>query len=126
VIPSTGTPFVGNLSFAAAGGPTAIPIYVVAGSATAYTLQAGEFICLTNITITTNDATPQLVTVDDGAATAKIFAKGYVSTTQVISENIPPGICFVQKPGQNARATVAALTAAKTVEVVIKGYIVKK
>lgn len=125
MIPSTGTPFVGNLSFSAAGGPTAIPLYIGAGAGTAYTLQAGEFVVLTNITITTNDATSDLVTVDDGAATPKLFAKGYVSTTQVINESIPPGICFVKKPGQNPRATVGTLTAAKTVEVVIKGYIVK-
>jgi hypothetical protein len=126
VIPTTGTPVVGNLSFSAAGGPTIIPLYVVQGAATPYTLQSQEFLVITNITITTNDATPELVTVDDAGGTPKLFMKGYVSTTQVISESIPPGICFVQKGGTNPRATVGGLTAAKTVEVVLKGYIVKK
>jgi hypothetical protein len=119
---TTGTPFVGYLSFAAAGGPTAIPIWVTAGSATPYALGAAEYLVLTNITISTNDATARLVTLDDGAATPKNMLKAYVSTTQVVQESIPPGVALVQKRAQNVRATLAAL-GAFTVEISIKGFI---
>lgn len=118
-----GTPFVGYLSLVHTGlGPTNIPVTVPPGGS-AYTLAARERLMVTNIAITTNDSTQELVTIDNGATSPTTLVSAYVSaSTPPYVESIPPG----DLPGYGGtllRATAGAITSGKTVEITIKGYI---
>ena len=123
----SGTPFIGYVSLTnGAVGPTPFTLYV---NGAAYTLQAlsgsvaAERIYITNITISSNDTTQALVTVDDNSTPPVKLASQYLSSTQPPGiEQLPPGIGRLA-PGKVPRATASAVTAAKTVEFMIKGYI---
>ncbi len=119
-----GTPVIGYVSLTnGAPGPTAFALFTVMGQA-AYTLQATERIYITNITVSSSDGTTSLVTVrsDSGANPTK-FVSAYVSSTKPLQPvQIPAGICrgiFGTVPV----ALAATVTAATTVEIVLKGYI---
>lgn len=119
----SGTPFIGYLSLSAAATPTNVPVFVPMGSA-AYTLKATEKLMVTNITLSSNDSTGGLFTLDTAGGTPTKFVSAYLSSTQFLQpEQIPPGVC-VGILGTLLRAQVSAITATKTVEVVIKGTIV--
>jgi hypothetical protein len=119
----SGTPFVGYLSLTnGAIGPTAFTLFTVMGKA-AYTLQSTERLYITNITISSNDTTQALVTVDTGGSTPTKLASTYLSTSQPPAvENIPLGACKTIF-GTVPRGTASAVTSTKTVEFVIKGLI---
>ena len=120
----SGTPFVGYISLtSAAPGPLPIPMYVIAGSGTPYSLQAGEKVVLEAFSISSNDTTPDLVTITDGAATPKKFVSVYNGVSQPpAGATLPIGLAL----GKLATALVAtstAITATKTVEITIYGVI---
>lgn len=119
----SGQPFIGAISLTnAAPGPVSIPIKTVAGGA-AYTLSPAERVIITNITVSSNDTAQPLVTIDDGAPTPRLIGKYYTGASlPAIAESIPPGNC----QGYAAtlpRVTASAVTAAKTVEIVVRGYV---
>lgn len=120
-----GTPFSGYLSLVnGAIGPSNIPIYVTKGAASAYTLQAGEYLVVTNVSVSSSDGTQALITVDDGAATPRKLVSTYLSNVQPpLSVAFPPGVGTTKNPATNLRATASAVTTAKTVEIVINGFI---
>lgn len=122
---ASGQPFVGNLSLnTGAPGPLAIPIYTVPGGP-AYTLDPAERIVITNISVSSNDTASPLVTLDDGSPAVRVVAKYYAgSTLPASNEAIVPGVLQGYK-ATNFRATSTAITAAKTVEVVIRGYVTR-
>lgn len=130
---TTGTPFIGYLSLTnATPGPVSFPIQVVmGGTSDPYTLLPADKVYITNITMSSNDATAALVTVDTGSSgggvdtTPTKLVSAYLSATQYLQpEQIPPGVCH-GPPGVAPRATASAVTAGKTVEIIIKGYIGK-
>lgn len=118
-----GTPYTAYLSLTnGALGPTAFAIFVNGAS---FTPGATDRLYITNITASSNDTTQALITVDDGAGTAQKLMSSYLSTTQPPAvEQIPAGACRL-RPGVVPRGTASAITAAKTVELVIKGYVAK-
>jgi len=118
-----GTPFVGYLSLVnGAIGPTNIPIFTVMGQA-AYTMQANERLYITNITVSSNDTTQALITVDSGGTTPTKLLSSYLSTTQPPAVvNMPPGT-MRGIAGTLLRGTAGAITATKSVEIVVTGYI---
>jgi hypothetical protein len=124
---TVGTPFVGYISLTSgAPGPLAVPIYVPAGALSAYALGATEFVWITNFVASTNDPTAELVTIDDGAATPKTLASVYVASAQQMQpQTFMPGTVGCMKPGQGPRAKASSVTAAKTIEIVIVGYITR-
>lgn len=122
----SGQPFVGLLSLTnGAPGPANITIKSVAGALTNYTLASDERLVVTNIAVSSNDTAQPLITIDDGAGTPRVLAKYYTgSALPAALEAIAPGNCqgFA---GTLLRGTANAVTAAKTVEIVIRGYITK-
>ena len=119
-----GTPFTGYLSLnTGVPGPLAFAIFPVPGGA-AYALGAGERIYITSVTISTNDPALDLVTIDDGFISSPTnIARAYVTiTTPAYVDNFPPGIVRTAQ-GKTPRAGSSAITAAKTVECIIRGYI---
>lgn len=122
-----GTPITGYASLTnGAPGPVSIVLQQISGGAN-YTLQPGEVVVITSIAISSNDATGQLVTIDDGitggAFTLRRLASQYTSGTLPTSfPNFPPGTC-VGRRGVNLRATASLVSAAKTVEIVVVGYV---
>jgi hypothetical protein len=121
----SGRPFWGYVQLTnGAPGPVNIPIFTVRGVA-AYTIQANDLLYITSIALSSNDTTQALVTVDSGGTTPTKFASQYLSATQ------PPGVvqfAWGTAPGifgTLLRATASAITAAKTVEVLIQGAISK-
>lgn len=124
IISSNGTPFVGYVSLTnAAPGPVTFALVTVMGQAN-YTLQANERVNITNITVSSSDGTgTPLITVDTGGGTPTKFVSAYVNTTQQLQPvQISPGMAHGIF-GVVPRATANAVTAAKTVEIVIKGFI---
>ena len=122
----SGTPFVGSLSLnTGAPGPLPIPINVVRGVNAPYTLATGERVVITNIVVSSNDTAGPVVTIDDGSATPTVFVKSYAgSAIPALVEAIPFGLALGAF-GTNIRATSSAITAAKTVEITIKGFITR-
>jgi hypothetical protein len=126
---TSGTPIAGYVQLTPGSlGPVAIPIFTLAGGS-AYTLQAasggvgGERIYIAAITVSTNDSTQRLVTIDTGGATPTKLANVYVTST------LPP-VAIAFAPGTvrgiaatALRATVSALSASTTIEVTISGYV---
>ena len=118
-----GTPFVGYASLTnGAPGPTALTLYV---NGAAFTATVTDRLYLTNITLSSNDGTQALITIDDNGSVPVKLASQYLSNVQ------PPGIVTIPPgtqrlaPGKVPRATASAVTAAKTVEVVVTGYVSK-
>ena len=123
----SGSPFVGTLSLTnAAPGPAVFALFTSMGGA-AYTLQANERLQITNITVGSNDTTQRLITVDTGGATPTKLVSGYTGGTSnpfPLLESMQIGACrgvFGTPP----RATAAAVTSGKTIEIIIKGFITK-
>lgn len=120
---TTGTPFVAYLSLVnGAIGPTNVAVFT---NGNPFTPSANDKLYVTNITVSSSDTTQALITVDDGAATARKLLSTYLSATQppaVVS--IPPGAC-VLRPGVLPRGTATAVSAAKTVEIVVNGFVSK-
>lgn len=115
----SGQPFVGYVSLTnGAPGPTAVTITTVPGGG-AYTLQSTERLIVTNLTITTNDAATPLITLDDGATTPRTLAKIYASTSQPATT----AGGFHGQAGKPLRASASAVTAGKTIEVIVRGYV---
>lgn len=116
-----GTAFTGYLQLTnGAPGPANIPIRTSSGSA--YTLQATERLYLTSIVMSSNDTANPLVQVDLGTGTF-VVVSGYVGNSfpaYIDNFTEPP---IVGKPGVLFRASAAAVTAGKTVEVKILGYV---
>ena len=127
----TGTPVTGYISLTSASlGPSPFVLTTVRGQAP-YSLQTNERIYLTAITASTNDVvTGGLVTVDDGGVGGGIaqvtkLASFYTSLAQqLLSTSFFAGYTFGCR-GVVPRASVSGLQAAKTVEVMIYGYISK-
>lgn len=130
----TGTPVIGYVSLNSGSlGPNPFALFQVMGQA-AYTLAATEKVYITAITLSTNDSAAGLVTIDAGpvqagppliSAVTKIASIYPPTNQQTSAVSIPPGYCrgiF----GVSPRATAAAITAAKTVEITIYGYIAKQ
>jgi hypothetical protein len=119
----SGTPVTGYVSLTnGAIGPTAFALFVNSAS---YTLNAAERLYITNITLSSSDGTQALITVDDGGATPQKLVSTYLSSTQPpASISIPQGGCRTE-PGKVPRATASAITAAKTVECSILGYVAR-
>ncbi len=118
-----GTPFVGYVSLTNAAPSAAIPIYVIAGSGTAYVLKASERIVLASLQVSSNDSATDLVQVTDQATTPKILASVYVTAAQP-----PSNLTYVLGTvlgafGLNLKANSTAITSTKTVEVSISGII---
>jgi hypothetical protein len=120
----SGTPFIGYLSLiTATPGPMAFALFTVMG-ASAYTLKATERCYLTAITLSSNDsANTGIVTVDSGGTTPTKFASLYIPSSNLPGTMaIPPGTArgiFGTLP----RAGITSVTALKTIEIVISGYI---
>lgn len=119
----TGTPFVGYISLtSAAPGPVNIAIFNPMGGA-AYTLSAAEMLVVTNITVSSNDTAAALVTVDTAGTTPTKLLSSYLSSTlPPVSVQAPTG-CVHGIFGVPLRATATAVTAGKTVEIVVYGLI---
>jgi hypothetical protein len=124
---TSGTPVLASVSLTnGAPGPTAFALQQVA-TGNAYTLATNEVFVVTNITMSSNDTAQPLVTVDDGVTgapyTSRILGKYYVgaslpATTEAMALGVLP--C---RRGVVPRATASAVTAAKTVEITLRGYI---
>lgn len=125
--PLNGTPVVGYLSLTnGAPGPTAIAFTFADGTNRSYTFVSQERLYITNITISSNDGTQALITVDSGGATTPTkLASQYLSATQPPGVvQFAPGTCRCEF-GVAPRGTASAVTAAKTVEIVVNGYIAR-
>jgi len=122
--PNSGTPFVGYVSLTnGAIGPTNFAIFTVIGAA-AYTLQSTERLVITNITVSSSD-TIALLTVDSGGTTPTKFYSGYVQgSVSPHSVNIPPGVLHGIF-GTLPRAIASAVSATKTIECIINGFITR-
>ena len=120
---ASGQPFIGAVSLTTGSpGPVNIPIITVPGGAP-YTLAPTERLVITNISVSSNDTAQPLVTLDDGATVPRLLAKYYTGAAlPAANEAIPAGVCqgFLSKP---LRATATAVTAAKTVEILVRGYV---
>ena len=117
-----GTAFTGYLQLTnAAPGPVAIPIRTAPGGAPR-TLLPTEKIYMTSVAISSNDTALPLVFIDIGATTYSVVS-AYAGNTlppYVDSMTAPP---IIGQPGVAFRASAGAVTAAKTVEIKITGYI---
>jgi hypothetical protein len=123
MINDNGTPFIGYVSLSnGSPGPTALTLYQVVGQS-AYSLQPTERLYITAISISTNDTTQQLITVDSAGPTPTYLARVYLANTQPpYFAAIPAGTMrgiFNTVP----RAGAGAVTLGKTVEVIVAGYI---
>lgn len=120
---NTGTPLTGYISLANGSlGPTAFALFV---NSAAYTLNAAERVYVTNITLSSNDGTQALITVDDGGTAPQKLVSTYLSATQPPAVVAPPPGCCRTEPGHVPRATASAITATKTVECTIQGYVAR-
>lgn len=117
-----GTAFTGILSLTnGAPGPLAIVIHTVPGGA-AYVLGATERMYVTGVALSSNDTAIPLVAVDIGVGTYSVVSAYVGSTIPAYVDNFvsPP---IIGKPGVAFRASAPSITAAKTIEVKIVGYI---
>jgi hypothetical protein len=121
-----GTPVVGYLSLTnGAPGPVAIAFTYADGTNRAYAFIAAERLYVTNVSMSSNDTAQALITVDTGGATPTKLASQYLSNTQ------PPGVVSYWAGvikcefGIAPRGTATAVTAAKTVEIVVNGYVAR-
>jgi hypothetical protein len=120
----SGTPVIGYLSLVTATpGPVAFALFTVMGAA-AYTLQAKERVYITAITLSSNDsANTGIVTVDSGGTTPTKFASMYIPSANLPgTASLPPGTARGIY-GVVPRAGIASVTALKTIEIIISGYI---
>ena len=118
-----GTAFTGFVSLTnGAPGPTAFTIRTAPGGP-AYTLQAGERLHITGVSISSNDtaATPPLAQVDLGAATYVVISAYVGATIPAYVDNITPGIIGIA--AVVPRASAATITATKTIECKIVGFV---
>jgi len=128
---TNGTPAVAYVSLVnGAIGPTALSLFTLMGQA-AVTLDPKERFYVTSITISSNDtAGTPLVTVDTGTdathATPTKLARAYVGASNAppFTTGFPPGTCRGDH-GVMPRAAASAVTAGKTVEVLLVGYVSK-
>jgi hypothetical protein len=123
LLTTTGTPFVGYAQLTnGSPGPKAFTIFLTMGQASV-AMPAGMRAYITNLTASSNDATPALVTFDSGGTTPTKFDSVYMSTTQQLQpQEIPPGILrgiFGVAP----RIGATAVSVSSTVEAVIYGYL---
>lgn len=102
----TGTPFVGYCALANGSiGPTPFTLYTDPGNTAAYTLAAAgttpnaERVYITNVTLSSNDATAAIVTLDTGSTGSgantqpTTLLQAFLSATQVLQPiQIPPGV----------------------------------
>ncbi len=118
-----GTPFIGYAQLTnGAPGPTTFSLFVTMGQVAA-AMPVGMKPYIVNITLSSNDATPALVTLDSGGTTPTKFVSAYMSVSQALQpEEIPPGICR-GRPGFMPRVTATAVSGVSTVECVIQGYL---
>lgn len=124
---AAGQPFTGYVSLTSAYTvPVQLPIYVVAGSGTPYTLKTSERIIIANIVVSSNNSSVILIQVTDGATTPKVLFSGYVG-----SATGSAGITFNGWLGTNVGAfgtplkisSSAAPASLLTVEVTISGTV---
>jgi hypothetical protein len=119
----TGTPFVGYSQLTnGAPGPKVFQIFLEMGQA-AVAMPAGFRPYIVNITLSSNDTTAALVTLDTGGATPTKLVSAYMSATQQLQpEEVDLGIVrgiFGTAP----RLGASAVSVAATVECVIIGYL---
>jgi hypothetical protein len=124
---ATGQPFVGYVQLTNGTPAASIPIYILAGSATAYTLKSNEKICLCGFMISSNDTATPLIQITDQAATPKILASAYgggpsTAPAPPATAALPAGI-VLGSLATNLKAVAASITAAKTAEINIYGYV---
>lgn len=121
-VKASGQPFVALVSLTnGAPGPTAFTLTTVAHGTT-YTLAANERMVITNVTITSNDTAQPLITLDDGTG-GRTIGKYYTgSALPSVTESIPPGT-LQGFAATLPRATATAVTSAKTVEIILRGYV---
>lgn len=123
----SGTPITGVCSLTnGAPGPTNFTLQQVSNGST-YTLGAKEVVVITSISISSNDTAQPTITIDDGITgapfTARVLAKVYTGASlPAATMAFPPGMCVCRR-AVLPRATASAVTTAKTVEIVIVGYV---
>lgn len=120
----SGTPFQGYAQLTnGSPGPKSFNIVTTIGTAGSTILAANLRVYIVNITLSSNDATPALVTMDSGGTTPTKFISAYMSAAQQLQpEEIPPGILrgiFGTMP----RIGATAVSGGATVECVIQGYV---
>jgi hypothetical protein len=119
---NSGTPFRGYAQLTnAAPGPVNVTLYVNGQS---YTPSTSERLYITSIVISSNDTAQPLVTVDSGGTTPTKLARAYAGAANAppFSETVAPGVGQLDF-GQVPRAAASAVTATKTVEVTLAGYV---
>lgn len=118
-----GLPFVGYVSLSSGTLSASVPIVVARNGAGSYSLSAGERVAITSIVASTNDATIRLVQVTDGAASALVLASFYVvASAPPVAIPIAPDL-LRGFSGVAPVVSVAAVTAAKTVELTFTGVV---
>ena len=117
-----GTAFTGYIQLTnAVPGPVTIPIRTAPGGVTRALLPT-EKIYLTSVAISSNDTAIPLVFIDLGVSTYSVISAyaGSGLPPYIDSMTSPP---IIGQPGIALRASAGAVTAAKTVEIKITGYI---
>jgi len=125
-VKNSGTPTTAYLSLTnATPGPAPFALKQISGGAL-YTLAPNEVFVIELITISSNDPTQALVTVDDGPNAPGFITRRLAS--QYVSASVPttfpnfqPG--FVSRRGIAPRGTAGTVSAGKTIELVATGYI---
>jgi hypothetical protein len=122
-----GLPVVAYASLTSgAPGPVALSLVTVEGQA-AYTLQPAERLYITALSVSTNDATQRLATLDTGGPTPTKLASMYMVSpgpTSNVTENFAPGTVR-GIAGVVPRASAPAVTNPKTIEMVATGYVAR-
>ena len=101
-------------------GPTTFTIRTVPGGP-AYTLQSGERLHITGAVISSNDTALPLVQIDLGPATYVVISAYVGSAFTAYVDNITPGVVGIS--AVVPRASTASVTATKTVECKIVGFV---
>ena len=118
-----GTPFVGSCSLTnGAPGPTNFSLFI-AENQTTTTVPAGMRLVISSILISTNDTANPLVTIDDNGAGPRVLGKYYAASGASPTPDYTGYAGVVCKTATLPRASAAAVTAGKTVEITIRGFL---
>jgi hypothetical protein len=123
ILTTTGTPFVGYAQLTnASPGPKAFLLFVTMGQA-AVSMPATMRAYITDLVVSSNDATAALVTFDSGGTTPTKFDSVYMSATQQLQpQEMPPGV-LRGVFGLMPRIGATAVSGGATVEAIIYGYL---
>src|SRR5690348_2285085 len=94
LLTTTGSPVTGYASLSSTSlGPTQLQLFSTMGAG-AYMLSPFEYLYITNVQISTNDATQRLVTLDTGGLTPTKLASLYATSSfPPIAQAFAPGTC---------------------------------